>query len=119
MSVKIKSKLSTYRKQKVNCKQVTSTIIALSCFCGALCFGNGRMTVILGDFRLTQLSTKASPLDLESCSRSRGLKVSLGAGLQLCSATVLRVLASLVFMNSLRSTTRTLPGLSMQLSTKR
>ncbi|PON95682.1 Mitochondrial carrier domain containing protein [Trema orientale] len=46
----------------------------------------------LGKFRSTQLSTRALALHLEFCTRSRGSKVSLGAGPQLGFATLLKVL---------------------------
>ena len=68
--------------------------------------------------RLTRQNIRASHLDLECCWRSRVLEVSLRVGYLLCLVTVRRVLASMDFMSSLRSTTRTLLGLSMQPSTK-
>lgn len=68
--------------------------------------------------RLTQRNIGASRLDLEFCWRSRELEVSLEVGRPLFLVTVRKVPSSMDFMSTLRSTTRTLLGLSMQPSTK-
>ena len=69
-------------------------------------------------FRLTHQSTRASHQDLEYCSRSRELEVSLEDGFLPCLVIVRRVLANLDSTSSLRSTTQIWLALNLQPSTR-